>query len=76
MIEGLIDHGGNPVAEWNASNAEMIMDSNGNYKINKENNQGAKKIDGIAALIFAIGVWMTVEETGPSIYSTPGNLAL
>lgn len=76
VIEGLIDHGGNPVAEWNASNAEMIMDSNGNYKINKENNQGAKKIDGIAALIFAIGVWMTVEETGPSIYSTPGNLAL
>ena len=76
VIEGLIDHGGNPVAEWNASNAEVILDSNGNYKINKANNQGSKKIDGIAALVFAIAVWMTEPETGPSIYSTPGSLML
>jgi phage terminase large subunit-like protein len=76
VIEGLIDHGDNPVAAWNASNCEVILDSNGNYKVNKANNQGAKKIDGIAALIFSIAAWQTVEESGPSIYSTPGNLAL
>ena len=76
VIEGLIDHGNNPVAEWNVSNAEIIMDSNGNYKINKANNQGGKKIDGLAALVFSIAAWMTVEDFGPSIYSTPGNLAL
>lgn len=76
VIEGMIDHGDNPVASWNASNAEVIMDSNGNYKINKANNAGAKKIDGIAALIFAIAAWMGVEDTGPSIYETPGAMIL
>ena len=76
VIEGLIDHGNNPVAEWNASNCEVILDTNGNYKVNKANNQGSKKIDGIAALIFAIAAWQTVEDTGPSIYETPGSLSL
>jgi phage terminase large subunit-like protein len=76
VIEGLVDHGGNPVAEWNASNAEVTMDYNGNYQVNKANNQGAKKIDGIAALIFSIAVWMGIEDSGPSIYETPGSLSL
>lgn len=76
VIEGIVDHGNNPVAEWNASNAEITMDYNGNYQINKANNQGAKKIDGIAALVFSIAVWMGIEDFGPSIYETPGSLAL
>lgn len=63
VIEGRVDHGNNPVAEWNASNAEITMDYNGNYQVNKANNQGAKKIDGIAALIFSIAVWMGIEDT-------------
>ena len=76
VIEGKIDHGSNPVAAWNVSNCEIIQDSNGNYKLNKENNKGSKKIDGVAALVFAIAVWNTVPDAGDSIYSTPGNLAL
>lgn len=76
VIEGLIDHGGNPVAEWNVSNTEVILDSNGNYKINKANNVSSKKIDGVAALIFSIAAWQTVEDYGRSYYETPGRLSL
>jgi phage terminase large subunit-like protein len=75
VIEGVMDHGSNPVAKWNAGNVEVIYDSNFNYKINKENNVAAKKIDGIAALIFSIAMWASVDDS-PSIYETPGALAL
>ncbi len=75
VIEGALDHGGNEVARWNARNTEVTYDPNGNYKINKENNVSAKKIDGIAALIFSIAVWATVDDS-PSMYETPGALAL
>lgn len=76
VIEGHIDHGGNAVAEWNVSNAEVIFDSNQNYKLNKANNVSSKKIDGLSALVFSIAAWMSIEDSGPSIYETPGALTL
>lgn len=77
VISGLVDHGGNPVAEWMVSNVEVITDSNGNIKPAKpEHNASGKKIDGVAALVTAIAVHMTTDQEGPSIYETPGSLAL
>lgn len=50
---GDIDHGGNPVAAWMASNVAVAQDPAGNKKPDKA--QSADRIDGIVALIEAIG---------------------
>lgn len=64
VIEGLLDHGHNPVADWMASNVEVKTDSNGNITPCKpEHMANSKKIDGISALVNAIRVWMTEQDS-------------
>ncbi len=46
-------HGGNPVLRWMASNVMVKMDPAGNMKPDKEKSR--EKIDGIVALIMALG---------------------
>jgi phage terminase large subunit-like protein len=54
MIKGVeLQHGGNKVLRWNASNLAVKMDPAGNLKPDKE--KSTEKIDGITALIMAIG---------------------
>ncbi len=53
VISGLLAHGGNPVLRWMASNVVVVEDPAGNMKPAK--NKSAEKIDGIVALIMAIG---------------------
>lgn len=53
VIAGLLAHGGNPVLRWMASNVVVIEDPAGNMKPAK--NKSSEKIDGIVALIMAIG---------------------
>ena len=48
-----LDHGDNPVLTVMASNLKMQRDKNLNYMPHKANSTG--RIDGIAALIMAIG---------------------
>lgn len=48
-----IAHGGNPVLSWMASNVVIKEDASGNMKPDKE--KSTEKIDGIVALIMAIG---------------------
>lgn len=50
--EGKIQHGGNPVLRWMASNLVADMDPNGNVKPNK--SKSINKIDGMVALIMAL----------------------
>jgi phage terminase large subunit-like protein len=53
---GIIDHGGNPILRWHASNVVVDIDKNNNYTINKRKSRS--KIDGIAALLMAIYAYM------------------
>lgn len=46
-------HGGNEVLRWNASNVAISMDPAGCIKMNKQ--KSAEKIDGLVALVMAIG---------------------
>ena len=48
------DHGNNPVLSWMASNAAVTADSAGNIKPAKD--RASEKIDGIVAMIMAIGL--------------------
>lgn len=45
----------NPIIRWNFANCEIIEDSNGNIKPVKINKDSQKKIDGIHAMLNALG---------------------
>jgi phage terminase large subunit-like protein len=72
---GAIRHGGHPVLEWMASNVSVKQDAAGNIKPDRESS--GEKIDGIVALIMALGAWIRYtkeEEEGPSVYEERGPL--
>jgi len=57
-----LQHGGDPVADWCASNVTVRTDPAGNQKPDKE--RSIERIDPIVALIMAVG-WSMVEEESP-----------
>ena len=67
---GLLKHGGNPVVRWMASNVSAKSDPAGNIKPDKE--ASADKIDGIVALLDAIGAETRTSDEGSSIYDQTG----
>mgnify|MGYP005847732155 CR=1 FL=1 len=54
MLNEKLRHGNHPVLRWNASNAVFEMDPAGNRKLSK--NRSIDRIDGLVALVMAIGV--------------------
>ncbi len=56
LMAGEFQHGGNPVLRWNASNLATEQDAAGNIKPSKE--KSSERIDGITALVVAIGMAM------------------
>ena len=52
VIAGALEHGGNPVLAWMASNCAVVMDPAGNIKPAK--NKSTRRIDGISALVTAL----------------------
>jgi len=65
ILSGMICHGNNPVLSWMASNVVITSDATGNVKPDK--SKSIEKIDGIVALIMAIGR-AVINEGGLSIY--------
>lgn len=59
-IEGTLEHFDNPVLRWMVSNVELYTDTGGSVRPDKRNSKG--KIDGAAALVNAIFVWMASKE--------------
>jgi phage terminase large subunit-like protein len=69
IIERELNHGGHPVTRWQMSNVQLTFDPAGNVKVNKEG--GKRKIDGVVALIMAMGEQMqSAEKNKKSIYET------
>jgi phage terminase large subunit-like protein len=67
-------HLGNPVLRWMASNLVVKTDEAGNIKPNKE--KSIEKIDGIVALIMALGRAQASPSDSGSVYDTQGLLTL
>ena len=67
-------HGGNPVLRWMAGNTVIENDSAGNIKPTKKKSTG--RIDGIVALVMAIGRAMIKPEEQASVYETRGILTI
>ena len=62
VIEGVLDHGNDPVLAWMAENVQVKTDENGNIRPVKPDHAGsAKRIDGIVAAVMAIGVGQITE---------------
>ena len=53
LLSKRLRHGGNPVLRWMASNVAVVQDAAGNMKPAKD--KSSERIDGIVALIMAIG---------------------
>lgn len=53
LIAGDLQHGGHPILRWNASNVTVAQDPAGNKKPDKA--RSTERIDGIVALIMALG---------------------
>lgn len=62
VVEQRLRTGGNPVAQWNANNVCVYTDPTGMIKPDKAKSN--EKIDGIAALVNALALASTDEDTG------------
>lgn len=69
ILSGRLRHGGNKVLRWMASNVSTEQDAAGNLKPSKK--KSTEKIDGIVALIMALGRAMVGPESG-SVYDSQG----
>ncbi len=74
VLAGTLDHGGNPVMRWMASNAAAETDAAGNIKPSKA--KSTERIDGIVAGVMALGVAMAEPPKPKSVYETRGVLTL
>lgn len=63
VVAGEIEHGSHPVAKWMAGNAVVRNDSAGNIKPDKADAKD--KIDGIVAVIMALGGAMATSDATP-----------
>jgi phage terminase large subunit-like protein len=60
IVSRKLAHGANPVTRWMAANVAVAQDPAGNLKPAKD--KSTERIDGIVALIMAIGRAMVVQE--------------
>ena len=68
LMEGRMQHGGNPVMRWMAGNVVVDTDPAGNIKPTKA--KSPEKIDGIVAAIMALDRCIRHEQQG-SVYDDP-----
>ena len=74
LLEGGLRHGGHPVLRWMASVVAVDLDAAENIKPSKK--KSAERIDGIVALVMAIGRMIVQPEEKPSVYETRGVLVV
>lgn len=72
VLEKKLEHFGDPILSWNASNVAATTDANGNIRPDKDKSK--EKIDGIVAVIMALSR-ICADPTlaaGGSVYSSRG----
>lgn len=74
ILSKKIYHDGDPVMRWMISNVAIEQDPAGNIKPSKKRSK--EKIDGVVALINALGVAITQKVEPPSVYAERGILTL
>lgn len=69
-----VEHGGHPLLSWMAGHCTVRFDVNLNYVPDKKSSKD--KIDGIVAAVMGVGLAMSFEDDGPSVYEERGILML
>ena len=70
VLNKQLNHSGNPVLRWMISNVLMKIDPSGNIKPDKA--KSTEKIDGLVALIMALGAAMNADQIEDSSYNDRG----
>lgn len=73
-LKQTLHHGSNPLLNWQASNVSVRTDPAGNWKPDK--SAGKKRIDGIVALIMALGRASVNLDGGASVYENRGLITI
>ena len=73
VLKREINHLKNPVLRWMCENVQLQTDPAQNIKINKA--KSSEKVDGMVALVMALGEMMTDESPGESVYNDRGILS-
>jgi phage terminase large subunit-like protein len=68
VLEGNFEHDGDPVLTWMVSNVVCHRDQKDNIYPRKERDEN--KIDGVVALIMALGRSMSAAQHAPSVYES------
>jgi phage terminase large subunit-like protein len=71
VLDGTLRHDNNPVQSWQAQHVTVQTDANQNMRPVKPSQGDWRKIDGMVALIMAIGGLMS-EAVQPSVYEGKG----
>ena len=74
LLAGRLAHGGHPVLRWMASNVSIETDAADNWKPSKK--RSIERIDGIVALVMALGRGVLGPHLGASVYEKRGVLML
>ena len=64
VVSGKLLHGGHPVLGWQAANVAIQSDSAAGA-IKPSKSKSTERIDGIVALVMAIGLWQTATAPQP-----------
>jgi phage terminase large subunit-like protein len=73
VLKGNIKHDGNPVLSWMLASCDIYTDANLNIKVHKGRSSiNGRRVDGIIALIIALGESMSTPESNESIYNREG----
>ncbi|RMD51720.1 terminase large subunit [Candidatus Parcubacteria bacterium] len=70
ILQRKLTHGDNPVLRWMASNVAVEQDAAGNIKPSKKKSK--EKIDGIVALVMALGIAAAAKQEQESVYNERG----
>ena len=70
VLSKQINHAGNKVLRWMCSNLAMKTDPAGNIKMDK--SKSSEKIDGMIALVMALGSYMNGNTTEENPYDDRG----
>ena len=74
VLEGKLHHSGNAVLRWMVSNVAVRQDPAGNMKPDKQKSY--ERIDGVVALVMALGRAIVQPEGSASVYETRGILTI
>lgn len=75
VLSGKIEHGSNPILDWNIANASLKRGSTG--LVYPDRSSATERIDGLMALVYALAAYVSDPESyGPSVYETRGLIFL